>query len=238
VAGVAHELNTPIGNSLLMASTLQEKTDIMAKKFGEQNLRRSELEGFIGDSQEVSALIMRSLLSAAELVNSFKQVAVDQTSAQRRRFRLDVATHEIVATMMNQVRKSGHTIEVDMPANIEMESYPGSYGQVIINFINNAMLHAFAPGTSGVMRLSARCLQPGRVQIAFHDNGRGIAIEHQARIFDPFFTTKLGQGGSGLGLNISYNIVTSLLEGQVWVESGAHAGTTFFLDLPLHIAAA
>ncbi|MES2325026.1 MAG: two-component regulator propeller domain-containing protein [Pseudomonadota bacterium] len=238
VAGVAHELNTPIGNSLLMASTLQEKTEEMAKKVSGQNLRRSELEGYIGASQEVSSLIMRSLLSAADLVNSFKQVAVDQTSAQRRRFKLDVATHEIVATMMNQVRKSGHAIEVDMPDDIDMDSYPGSYGQVIINFINNAMLHAFDPGTGGTMRLSARCPQAGRVLIEFRDNGRGIAPEHQARIFDPFFTTKMGQGGSGLGLNISYNIVTSLLEGQVWVESGPRGGTTFFLDLPLRIAAA
>jgi len=140
--------------------------------------------------------------------------------------------------MMNQVRKSGHTIEVDMPDDIDMDSYPGSYGQVIINFINNAMLHAFDPGTGGTMRLSARCPQAGRVLIEFRDNGRGIAPEHQARIFDPFFTTKMGQGGSGLGLNISYNIVTSLLEGQVWVESGPRGGTAFFLDLPLRIAAA
>ncbi|MES2899299.1 MAG: two-component regulator propeller domain-containing protein [Pseudomonadota bacterium] len=236
VAGVAHELNTPIGNSLLMASTLQEKTDAMARQFDAQGLRRSDLQSFIGASQEASALIMRSLLSAVELVNSFKQVAVDQTSAQRRKFKLEVATHEIVATMMNQVRKCGHAIAIDVPGEIEMDSYPGPYGQVIINFINNAMLHGFAERTGGQMRIEARCLAPGRVRIAFSDNGCGISPEHQARIFDPFFTTRLGQGGSGLGLNITYNIVTSLLEGQIWVESSAERGTTFLLDLPLKVA--
>jgi signal transduction histidine kinase len=232
VAGVAHELNTPIGNSLLMASALQEKTDDIAGKFGATTVRRSDLASFIAASQEASALILRSLLNAADLVNSFKQVAVDQASAQRRRFNLEQASQEIVATMMNQVRKAGHTLELALPREIELDSFPGPFGQVLINLINNAMLHGFeAPG--GRMRLAASTPQPERVLVEFHDNGRGIAAEHQARIFDPFFTTKMGQGGSGLGLNITYNIVTSLLGGNIRVESGAGQGTTFLLDLPL-----
>jgi ligand-binding sensor domain-containing protein/signal transduction histidine kinase len=232
VAGVAHELNTPIGNSVLMASTLQEKTSAMARSFAGGGMRRSELAGYIEASEEASALIMRSLLNAADLVNSFKQVAVDQASAQRRRFCLEQAIHEIVATMMNQVRKAGHALEVAVPGDIVMDSFPGPLGQVIINFINNALLHAFdQPG--GQMRLDVEALALGRVRIAFHDNGKGIPVEHQARIFDPFFTTKMGQGGSGLGLNITYNIVTSLLGGHVWVESGPGGGTTFYLDLSL-----
>jgi ligand-binding sensor domain-containing protein/signal transduction histidine kinase len=237
VAGVAHELNTPIGNSLLMASTLQEKTDAMAERFEAVNLRRSDLGAFISASQEASALIMRSLHNAADLVNSFKQVAVDQASAQRRRFNLEQVTHEIVATMMNQVRKAGHTLELAIAADIEMDSFPGPFGQVVINFINNALLHAFdRPG--GQMRLSATALPGGRVQVEFHDNGCGIPAEHQARIFDPFFTTKMGQGGSGLGLNITYNIVVSLLQGNIRVDSSAEHGTSFILDLPLAVGAA
>jgi ligand-binding sensor domain-containing protein/signal transduction histidine kinase len=237
VAGVAHELNTPIGNSLLMASTLQEKTAEMAAKFGDVNLRRSDLRGFIDAAQEATALILRSLHNAAELVNSFKQVAVDQSSAQRRRFSLEQATHEIVATMMNQVRKAGHTLVMNIPAGIEMDSYPGPYSQVILNLVNNALLHAFGHASGGIVTITASTPVAGRVLLVFHDNGVGIPHEDQARIFDPFFTTKLGQGGSGLGLNITYNIVTSLLEGTIRVESAAGDGTTFILDLPLAISA-
>ncbi len=233
VAGVAHELNTPIGNSLLMASALQEKTDEVSVKFDDQTIRRSDLQSFIGASQEASALIMRSLRNAADLVNSFKQVAVDQASAQRRQFNLEQASNEIVATMMNQVRKSGHIVEIDVPKDIVMDSFPGPYGQVIINFINNALLHAFGERTGGKMMLTATAKVPGRVLLAFSDNGAGIDPEHLARIFDPFFTTKMGQGGSGLGLNITYNIVTSLLGGSVRVESTLGVGTTFYVDLPL-----
>jgi signal transduction histidine kinase len=232
VAGVAHELNTPIGNSLLMASTLQEKTADIGKNFEAGAIKKSDLGSFIGAAKEAASLIMRSLMAAADLVNSFKQVAVDQASAHRRPFELDVAVHEITATMMNQVRKAGHVLETDIPAGIKLHSYPGPFGQVLINFMNNAMLHAFEqPG--GTMRLVARLHEPGRVLIEFSDNGRGIPKEHLPRIFDPFFTTKMGQGGSGLGLNIAYNITTSLLEGSIRVDSTPGGGTRFTLDLPL-----
>ncbi|NHZ63169.1 GAF domain-containing protein [Massilia sp. CCM 8694] len=237
VAGVAHELNTPIGNSLLMASTLQEKTSEIAGKFDGATIRRSDLKVFIDASQEASELIMRSLFNAADLLNSFKQVAVDQASAQRRRFDLEQAAHEIVATMMNQVRKAGHTLTLTVEPGIEMESYPGPFGQVMINLINNALLHAFEGRVGGAITVTAGLQGPERVLLVFVDDGVGIPVEHQARIFDPFFTTKMGQGGSGLGLNITYNIVTSLLEGGIRVESGAGRGTTFFIDLPLRVGA-
>ncbi|MFL6672203.1 MAG: two-component regulator propeller domain-containing protein [Massilia sp.] len=234
VAGVAHELNTPIGNSLLMASTLQENTERLGARFADATLRRSDLEGWIGASREASSLIMRSLHNAAELVNSFRQVSVDQASAQRRCFDLAQACHEVAATMMNKVRRAGHALALQVPDGIAMDGYPGALGQVIINFVNNALLHGFeAPG--GHMLLSAATPEPGRVRIEFRDDGHGIAPEHLARIFDPFFTTRMGQGGSGLGLNIVYNIVTSLLGGSIRVESAAGQGTCFILDLPLEV---
>jgi signal transduction histidine kinase len=232
VAGVAHELNTPIGNSLLMASTLQEKTSAVAARFDEATLRRSDLADYMAASREASSLIMRSLHNAAELVNSFRQVSVDQASAQRRRFELAQACQEIAATLMNTVRLSGHRLELAVPAGIVMDSFPGPLGQVIINFVNNAMLHAFE-GPGGTMLLGAAPLDGARVAIEFRDDGRGIAQEHLARIFDPFFTTRMGQGGTGLGLNISWNIVTSLLGGTVRVESTPGQGSAFILELPL-----
>jgi len=231
VAGVAHELNTPIGNSLLMASTLFEKTVDLGTAFDEAALRRSDLAAYLGASREALELIQRSLHQAAELVNSFRQVSVDQASAQRRRFDLARACQEIAATMMNKVRLAGHNLEVEVPEGIAMDSYPGPFGQVVINFVNNALLHAFdAPG--GRMRLSARRLDADWVQLRFADNGRGIAPAHLARVFDPFFTTRMGQGGTGLGLNIAHTIATSLLGGAIRVESGDGAGTVFILDLP------
>jgi ligand-binding sensor domain-containing protein/signal transduction histidine kinase len=232
VAGVAHELNTPIGNSLLMASTLQEKTDMLAARFASAKLKKSELEGWIAAASEASALIQRSLHAAAELVNSFKQVSVDQASIQRRRFDLAQACQEIAATIMNQVRRGGHTLELQVEPGIVMDSYPGPLGQVLINFVNNALLHAFE-GPGGSMVLAASSAAPDRVRIEFRDNGRGIAAEHLSRIFDPFFTTRMGQGGTGLGLNIAYNIVTTLLGGTIRVESGQGEGTAFILELPL-----
>jgi ligand-binding sensor domain-containing protein/signal transduction histidine kinase len=236
VAGVAHELNTPIGNSLLMASSLHDKTEAMAARFDTSQLRRSDLEGWIAASQEASSLIMRSLNGAADLVNSFRQVAVDQASAQRRRFDLAQACQEIAATMMKQVRIAGHTLELAVPDGITMNSFPGPLGQVVINFVNNSLLHAFdAPG--GKMVLSASTPEPGRVCICFSDDGRGVAAEHLARVFEPFFTTRMGSGGTGLGLNIVYNIVTTLLGGTIRVDSGPGEGVTFVLDLPLEVPA-
>jgi ligand-binding sensor domain-containing protein/signal transduction histidine kinase len=235
VAGVAHELNTPIGNSLLMASTLHEKTEQLAARFAGNQLKKSELEAWIAADREATSLMMRSLHAAADLVNSFKQVSVDQASAQRRRFDLARACQEIAATMMNQVRRAGHRLELRVEPGIQMDSYPGPLGQVLINFVNNALLHAFEkPG--GLIVLSAALRDSGHVHIEFADDGRGIAPEHLSRIFDPFFTTRMGQGGSGLGLNIAYNIVTTLLQGTIRVESSPGKGTVFVMQLPLQPA--
>ena len=231
MAGVAHELNTPIGNSLLMASTLQEKTHAVAARFEQAQLKRSDLADYMAASTEASDLIVRSLHNAAELVSSFRQVSVDQASAQRRRFDLAQACQEIAATMMNTVRLAGHSLVVDVPPGIVLNGFPGALGQVIINFVNNAMLHAFEQA-GGTMRLSAVQVET-MVRIAFRDDGRGIAPEHLARIFDHFFTTRMVQGGTGLGLNIVYNIVTSLLGGSIRVESEAGQGTCFVIELPL-----
>ena len=233
VAGVAHELNTPIGNSLMMTSTMLAKTDELTGSLKQGSIRRTELDNYLSQAHEASTLIMRSLNNAADLVQSFKQVAVDQTTAQRRGFDLLQVCHEIVATVKNQIKRSGHTLELAVPEGIVMESYPGPLGQVISNFINNALLHAFEERKGGTIALSAQLSGSVRVKIQFKDDGIGIKEEHLKRIFDPFFTTKMGQGGSGLGLSISYNIVTSILNGEILVQSVEGKGSTFTLDLPL-----
>jgi len=230
---VAHELNTPIGNSLLMASTLQQRSEEITQAAQDNSLRRTALMSYLADASSASQLIARGLSTAAALVSSFKQVAADRTTEQRRVFDLAHTSQDIVATMMGAIRKSGHAIALEIPEGISMDAYPGPFGQVLTNLINNALLHAFEGRSRGRMLLTAQAARPGWVELRFSDNGRGISAEHLHRIFEPFFTTKLGQGGSGLGLSISYNIVKSLFGGEIRVEAAPGGGCCFVLNLPL-----
>lgn len=233
VAGVAHELNTPISNSILLTSTMSHKTELLGARLSENQMRRSDLLSYIKESNEAFALNLRSLQSAAELVDSFKQIAVDRTAAHRRVFDVRQLTHDILATMMNQLQKLGLAITLDVAENLKMDSYPGPLGQVIMNLINNTLRHAFDGRDGGQITLSAKRTNEAQIQILFSDNGCGISQENLLKIFNPFFTTTLGQGGSGLGLSISYNIVTSILNGHISAQSQLGSGTTFILDLPL-----
>ena len=233
VAGVAHELNTPIGNCLLVASTVQDNSKNIIDKLKTQKLRRSDLDLYCNDMKTSSEIMMRSLTSAASLISSFKQVAVDRTSELRRTFGLNQVLQDILATLHIRIQHAGHAVTLEVPADIKMDSYPGSLGQVITNLIENAILHAFDKGCTGMMTIKVMQPDPQRVLLYFSDNGSGIPEENLKRVFDPFFTTKLGQGGSGLGLHICYNIVTSVMRGQLTVKSKLGVGTTFTLDCPL-----
>ncbi|MGV7208847.1 ATP-binding protein [Oxalobacteraceae bacterium A2-2] len=232
VAGVAHELNTPIGNSLLAVSTLVDQTR-MFRQACEEGVKRSALAGFVQDIVNGTEIVQRNLHRAVDLVASFKQVAVDRTSSQSRSFLLSDLVNEILLVLAPTFRKSGHTVRQEIAADIEMHSFPGPLGQVLINLINNGLTHAFERRGAGEIVLSARHAGPGQVTLTVSDNGDGIAPEHLGRIYDPFFTTKLGRGGSGLGLNIVYNIVYGVLRGRIEVESTLGAGTRFVLTLPL-----
>ena len=233
VAGVAHELNTPIGNSLLTVSALQQKTVALEDALANGTLRRSTLGDYIASAHEGVGIITRGLETAAALVQSFKQVAVDRATEQRRPYELLRTTQDIVATLHRSISQAGHRLEINIPESITLDGYPGPYGQVLTNFINNALLHAFEGRRGGTMRLSARLLKPHQVEIEFADNGLGIAQDNLKRIFEPFFTTKMGQGGSGLGMSISYNIVTSLFGGDISVDSVPGQGARFTLRMPV-----
>ncbi len=235
VAGIAHELNTPIGNSLTVASTLQDHSRVFEAAMA-SGLTRSKLEEFVQNSQNGTNILMRSLHHAAELVASFKQVAVDQTSLNRRVFKLKETVNEILLTMGPALRKTTHTVDCQLPDDIVLDSYPGPLGQILTNLINNALVHAFEGKVNGTIYISARLAQePDWVELEVRDDGHGIPAAHLDKVFDPFFTTKLGRGGSGLGLNIVYNLVTTTLGGQVQVFSEPGKGARFFLRLPLHM---
>lgn len=238
VAGISHELNTPIGNSVLIASALQDRHRAFAAALTAGGLTKSALERYLGHVGESSQVLLRSLERAADLVRSFKQVAVDQTSGVRRTFLLDQTVAETLSTLGPTLRATPHRVSVEVPAGIELDSYPGPLIQVISNLVNNALLHGFGPeaGEPGEIRIEARLVGEDAVQLCVRDNGRGIAEADLRRIFDPFFTTRLGQGGSGLGLSIVHSLVHDLLGGRLDVASRVDAGTTFTLTLPLRAA--
>lgn len=231
VAGVAHELNTPLGNTLLTASHLRTRVHELQGVFATGAMRRSELASFIELSSDGLELIERNLNRAAGLLANFKQVAVDQTSAQRRSFDLRKTVDEVVATLMPGLRKRKLVLVVEIPEGLELDSFPGPLEQVIANIVTNATVHAFGPEEEGELTIAARPLEAGEIELRIRDNGHGIPAEIQGRVFDPFFTTRMGQGGSGLGLYIVYNIVTSLLGGGIEVSS-TPGGTCFTMRFP------
>lgn len=233
VAVIAHELNTPIGNSRIAATTLRER----AKFFAEQardGLRRSELESFLSMLDVGTQLLDESLHRAASLVSGFKQLAVDQTSAQRRPFTLDNVLGEIRVTLGPSLRRSGCRVEWAVEEGIELDSYPGALSQVIINLIENATVHAFDGQAPGLIEVSAAATAAGQVAITVRDDGAGIPPSLQRKVFEPFFTTRIGRGGTGLGLNIVYNLTTGILGGHIHLRSEPGAGSSFELVLPRH----
>lgn len=232
VAGVAHELNTPIGTAVTVASTLVQ-THKRFKELAETGLTRNGLAEYLNDVQEGGLIIERNLERAAELIGGFKQLAVDQTSYQRRSFSVHEVVQEIILSMKPTLRKTRFELVTDVPQDLVLDGLPGPLGQVLINLINNALVHAFGDRDLGTISLSARATEPGWVSVTVSDDGRGIPEDHQRKIFDPFFTTKMGQGGSGLGLHITYTLVTGPLGGRIELHSTPGQGTSFVLHLPL-----
>ena len=231
VAGIAHELNTPIGNSLTVASTLRDHAKQFSRELA-QGLTRARLESYVGDTREGAEILMSSLHHAGDLVTSFKQVAVDQISANRRPFDLAATMGEILTTLGPSLRKTTHTVECDIPTGIVLDSYPGPLGQIVSNLVNNAVLHGFDGRDGGRITITASPLEGDRVEITVSDDGQGIAAENLPKVFDPFFTTRFGKGGSGLGLNIVYKLATTTLGGRIQVHSDVGHGTRFVLQIP------
>ncbi len=231
VAGVAHEVNNPIGISLTVASSFARRCDEFAKEVNSGPLRRSRLDEFLEGGRDAANQLVANLHRAGELVQSFKQVAVDRSHADRRPFDLRDSTAQIVASLRPVLKKSQITLTVDVPPGISMDSYPGSYGQVLTNLFLNSVVHAFPDGRSGNVTVEARQVRDD-VDIFVSDDGVGMSEETQRRAFDPFFTTRRGEGGTGLGLHIIFNLVTQQLGGRLAFESRPGWGTRFRITLP------
>jgi PAS domain S-box-containing protein len=232
VAGVAHELNTPIGNSLMVVSTMSDHTASLASRL-EQGLRRSELDNYVNQALEADVVLLRNLNRAASLISSFKQIAVDGQDAQRRHFTLNVLVDELLPPLHAAAQAPRPKLVQDIAPNLVMDSYPGPLSQALSNLYDNALLHALPNQQDGVITISARPAEQGQLVLTVADNGNGIPSDNLRRVFDPFFTTRLGAGRSGLGLHIVHNIVTGVLGGQIEVESEPAHGTRFTMRLPL-----
>ena len=231
VAGGAHEINTPVGALMTSASVLDQATLQTSRAMADGAVRKSEIAAYLQTAGESARLILSNAERAAHLIQSFKQVAVDQTSEQRRTFDLQNYLEELTTSLHPALKKAHVQVEVTCAEGIQMDSYPGLLAQVLTNLTMNSITHAFAPEQQGQIVLAVDCVDDV-VNIVFSDNGRGIAAEHMGRIFEPFFTTRRGQGGTGLGLHIVFNIVTKQLGGTIAVRNGVPQGACFELAIP------
>ncbi|MEM9091343.1 MAG: response regulator [Cyanobacteria bacterium P01_F01_bin.53] len=236
VAGVAHEINTPVGTAITTASTLENATKAIMADLTTDNLKRSSFESYLAVAAECSQLILNNLNRAGELIHSFKQVAVDQTSLQARTFALKPYLQEIITNLTPTLKKTPHRITLSGSNNITLHSYPGALSQIMTNLIINSINHGYPhppgqPEPIGHLRIVIHH-QPGEVVLQYSDDGQGIEPDDQHRIFEPFFTTARDLGGSGLGLHLIYNLVTQTLQGRIQVASSPGNGTAFTLTLP------
>lgn len=231
VAGVAHEVNTPLGVSVTMASTLAENVQQFLKDIRSGQISRQTLDQFESESKETVDVLLNSLDRAAQLIANFKQVANDQTSEQLREFELGQVIEEVYSTLHHKIKNRPIRFHFECDPNLKMHSYPGPIGQIITNLFNNSLLHGFEGRERGSIDIRAN-LQGHKVRLIYTDDGVGLSEEVMGKIFDPFFTTKLGKGGSGMGMHIVYNLVTRTLGGDITVSS--ENGATFIITLPMN----
>jgi PAS domain S-box-containing protein len=231
VAGVAHEINTPLGVGVTAASHLVEKTHDIEALYREGGMKRSDLEKYLSTAQESTGMILENLKRAAENIKSFKQVAVDQTHDTKRQFKLKQCVDDVLLSLHPKLKRTQYTVKVDCPDDLEIASYPGAYAQILTNLIMNSLIHGFEDQPTGTISLRIR--EEGEtLWLDYRDDGKGMTEAERAHVFEPFYTTKRGKGGTGLGLHIVYNMVTQQLNGHIECRSAPNQGAEFILRLP------
>lgn len=231
VAGIAHEVNTPIGVSVTAATYLEEKVSEITDQIADGNLKKRNLSTFLETAKESSAIITSNLHRASDLVRSFKQVAVDQSSEECRTFKVLDYFDEVVQSLHPQLKKTLHEITIQGDRSLVLTSYPGAMSQILTNLVMNSLTHAFDEGDAGHIRIEAK-RNAKAAHISYRDDGKGVPPEALRHIFDPFFTTSRGTGGSGLGMNIVYNLVTQKLGGTVVCDSKLGEGISVHITVP------
>jgi signal transduction histidine kinase/DNA-binding LacI/PurR family transcriptional regulator len=231
VAGVAHEINTPLGIAITANSFLNERTTDFENIFNRDQVTRGNLKMLLQDYAMVGKSVQENLTRTANLVSSFKLISADQTNEHRRQFALKEYLEETLVSLQFQWRGRNINIELDGPAGLMVDTYPGTLVQIITNLIGNSLLHAFCTDAPGRINISLAD-EDAKVRLSFADDGCGIPLEYQTKVFEPFFTTKRGQGGTGLGLHVTYNLVTSILGGSISCSSKPGQGTVFEILFP------
>lgn len=232
VAGVAHEVNTPIGLGVTASTLLQDKLADIQKAFDEKKLTSSQLAKFLSESKENLGIIYRNMERAASLISSFKRVAVDQSNENRRQFNMLQLINEVLLSLRPNLKKTQHQVLINCPAELELDSKPGPINQILINLIMNSLIHAFEHIEQGEITIDVS-VSNNHCQLVYRDNGAGVPEAIKKRIFDPFVTTKRGEGGSGLGLHLVYNLVTQALNGKIVLDSMLGQGVRFQIDFPV-----
>jgi len=233
VAGVAHEINTPVGVGVTAASFLDAKTREFFKLYKAGELKRSELENYLTTVEEVSSSILINMERAAELISSFKQVAVDQSSENRRCFNLKEYMDEILLSLRPRYKKTSHVVRVTCEPDIELNSFPGAFSQILTNLIMNSLIHGFKDMENRAIDIEITS-KDGLVTFIYMDNGQGMDQKQKEKAFDPFFTTMRGKGGTGLGMSIVFNLVTQTLKGNISLESEIGQGMKLTMTFPVH----
>lgn len=232
VAGVAHEVNTPIGLGVTASTLLQDKLADIQKAFDEKKLTSSQLAKFLSESKENLGIIYRNMERAASLISSFKRVAVDQSNENRRQFNMLQLINEVLLSLRPNLKKTQHQININCPEELELDSKPGPINQILINLIMNSLIHAFEHIEQGEIQINVS-VENNNCKLVYVDNGAGVPESIKKRIFDPFVTTKRGEGGSGLGLHLVYNLVTQALNGKIQLESSLGQGIKIQIDFPV-----
>jgi PAS domain S-box-containing protein len=235
VAGLAHEINTPIGVGLTGATALARRAREVARLMADGKLRRSDFDAFLTDAVAAADIVEINLTRAAELIGSFKKVSLDQTHDQRGIVELAAYVKMVLISLTPETRRNGHVIATEIPDDIAIETVPGALAQILTNLVMNSLIHGFPDGRTGRICLSARRQRNG-VELVFRDDGKGADAETVRRLYEPFFTTRRGQGGSGLGMSIVYTLITNRLGGRIVTTSALDHGMEHRIWLPGVIA--
>ncbi len=231
VAGIAHEINTPVGIGVTASSHLQKMTRDFLQLYEAGGMKRQDLVHFLEDAEEASTIVYTNLERASRLIRSFKQVSADQSSEERRRFKVRQYMDEILLSMLPKLKKTAHRIQLNCPEELTIDGYPGAFSQVITNLVMNSLLHAYGGGQAGVISIDIQADGPD-IHLRYADDGVGMEAAVVEKIFDPFFTTRRGEGGTGLGMHIIQNIVTQQFGGSIRCNSQPGQGTEFIIRFP------
>lgn len=233
IAGITHDVNTPIGVGVTATSYLSDKVLELEKKFEDKSLSATDLQSFISDSNQSIELLNNNLARASELISSFKQIAVDQASEAVRKINLKKYLNEIITSLKPKLKKANHTINIQCPDDIDMKVPAGAVSQIFTNFLLNSVIHGFEGVENGQINIAIEeCDDEDMICITYSDNGHGVSEEQLNKLFDPFYTTKRDEGGSGLGTNIAYNLVKQTLHGEIQASSKEGEGLTYNIKLP------